>query len=340
METKADSRILRRLAWLAVAALVFALVYKAERRPEQESLLAPGPHPLVLPSAGSNLTAVNPFRAVPYQREPELLRARSGGSSSNHGLDIFFGIDPDRLSGRVSDLPLRRRIPFDEHLDYAVQWNGMNVGTVNLWTQKVEKDDTKTRINCQVRSNSVISAVYEVKDDLFSVIESKTGAPCLYSKKQDEGGREREEYLSVDPLSRTALYRRFKNGRLSREVTYDAPRGVVDPLGVVYVVRSLDPDYVGPIPMQILGAKRVARTTARFLPDTEEVSTPLGRFTCKRLVPDLKDEELLEDESRRGEAIVWMEVNTGVLIKAELKMGLPVGSVSLIITSWQKGLLD
>jgi len=248
--------------------------------------------------------------------------------------NLFVGIDMKQLTGRLTELPVHKRIPLDEEMQYQILWNGILVADATLSTHLSPKDKSKTILHAVITSQSVIQTIYPVNDVIISEVESRTGNCIKYDKRENEGSRQKQIVIDVDNIHHQARYRKFKLGLETRNYSYKVPHNIYDPLSVIYKVRSMNmASFPESITLDVLANKRVATAKLNQEPAVSK-TTPLGTFDCYVLSLDMNYPGLFE-EVPEGSAFAYLDKHSQILVKVEVSLNF--GIITMDLIRWKKG---
>ena len=182
----------------------------------------------------------------------------------------------------------------------------------------------------------MIQTLYPVNDYFTSIVDTRTGSSLYYHKNQNEGFRHRQDIITVDPIHRKARYRKFdEDQKVKRDITYDVPERVSDPLSVIYLMRMVNiEDITNNLEINVLNNKRLSSAVVNRMDDVSK-SVPAGRFDCYDLKVDTQYEGLFK-EAPDNEAHVYLEKETMTLIQGSVSIA-PLGSIQVVLSKWEHG---
>lgn len=331
MEKKKSKKKPYTLAAFAAFALFF---YFYNRNPANQFINDTERFATSIKLPQSNITADNltvSYAATSPRANAKIFSIRQKKVDDSN---IFSGIDMNRLTGRLSELPVHRRIPIEESISYQLLWNGIHVADALLTTRQHPKNNNLTVLEAVINTNSVIQTIYPINDIIISEVESRSGNSIRYDKRENAGNHQKQEVIDIDLLKHKARYQKFKLGKQTRDVVYDVPQKIVDPLSVIYRVRGMNlAKFPKSITLNVLANKRVARAKL----DQEKASfqtTPLGTFECYSLSLDMNYPGLFE-EVPEGTAFAYIDKHSQVLVKVEAS--LHFGLITMTLVDWKKG---
>jgi hypothetical protein len=331
MNLKRRKRVLR--VFVAIVSLIaFYAVYNQNRPQQYLNETNTFSKSIKLPK--SQITQFNlqsPYAAIaPGGSGQPLYRKGKRIESAN----LFDNIDMKLLTGRLTELPVHKRIPINEKIEYHLLWNGIHAASATLSTSVDKKDNTKTVLRAVIRTHPVIQTVYPVNDIIISKVQASSGNTVKYDKRENEGRHQKQEIIDVDHVNHRARYRKIKLGKETRNVQYDVPKRIYDPLSVIYRIRSMDLEaFPDSITLDVLANKRVARAKLDQQP-TVSKSTPMGIFECYVLSLDMNFPGLFDDIPE-GSAFAYFDKHSHLLVKVEVSLSF--GKISMLLVDWQKG---
>lgn len=149
---------------------------------------------------------------------------------------------------------------------------------------------------------------YRIKDTMLSITDTNL-RPLLYKKVQHEGKYHYWGWIVYDHYNGSALYSDGKRVKI--------PKGSLDPLTLVYVVRTLDFDkrkeYSFPYHVDY-----ITETVRIRLVGRERVKTPLGTYDCWVVKPIMKSGKNVF--GGKGGMRIWIDRRTRLPVKVEAKM--------------------
>lgn len=224
-----------------------------------------------------------------------------------------------------------RPVPFKvgETLTFDVSWTTfVAAGTATMSVKErrpVGSGRNTYYLVAEGRPSSVISKLYQLYYKAESMLDTRTLLPSVATIYSDEGGRKRHK---------TTTFR--GNGSVDYEVktttsatsTIQVPATAQDPLGAIYILRSLPlkPGMTATIPIPIIDSGKAYTMRVR-VGGVENVKSGLGTLQAVKLLMTITDAAgkaegtgfslWLSDDSRR--------------LPLKITAGLTVGSVHLTL---------
>ncbi|MGA1204658.1 MAG: DUF3108 domain-containing protein [Opitutales bacterium] len=174
-----------------------------------------------------------------------------------------------------------------ERLKFKLGWGIFTVARSTLETvPEYYGDSPALRIRLKTRTNGFADAFYRVCNTSTSWIAGDVSGSFEYAAQQDEGGRERDTRALFDPVELTARYINNRNGENRDPV--DILPGTLDPLGIVFFLRSIQFDVGDTLVIPTSNGKEFFHTIVRV---TEKVKRRFrfGEQEAYVLEPDIKD---------------------------------------------------
>jgi len=213
------------------------------------------------------------------------------------------------VAGRASAEP-----PFiGETLRYAMSW-GMFAGgimTISVSEPIVLDERPAYKIELSAISNEFISNFFVVRDSITSWVDRATLQSLRYEKHSVEGKRVNDERIDFDLDQKIAT-------RETRKIRFETP--VFDSLSAVYYLRTRDLAGGEPIELEVVSGKHAYRLEVD-VGAVEQVKTPAGTFSARKVHPKMKEEGLLK---KGGDLWIWFAEDarkTPVMIRSKLNFG-------------------
>jgi hypothetical protein len=205
-----------------------------------------------------------------------------------------------------------------ETLDYELTWLSVSGGTMRMTVTGEGADSL--RITSVAESNPNFAAVYKVRDEISSLVRRDSFTTVEYRKQLVENGKQKEDATTIDTAKRIGT--RVRAGKQTKVFRINPPPPYVDPLSVVYRLRTLDltPGKVHAFTIYADGNvyAMTAKVTGRL-----RIKTAAGTFNTVSVEPKMNGRGGLfrDDDSR---LIIWYSDDARhlpVRIRSELKFG-------------------
>lgn len=209
-------------------------------------------------------------------------------------------------------VPLEQTFTKGETLDYTVTWMKVTGGTARM-TIAADGDDNY-RITSIAKSSGAFARLFRIRDEIETIVARDDFSTLRITKRLDERGDKLNE---VTTISGGVATRKRKHVRRT-----PVPRPVLDPISVIYYVRTLDLSPGKSHDLTLYADLKIYTVTARVI-RREVVTTPAGTFNAVLVEPELirPGERLFiwySDDERRLPLRVRTEVKFGS-ITATLK---------------------
>ncbi len=221
--------------------------------------------------------------------------------------------------------PVEQIFKKGETLDYTVTWMKVTGGTARMTVGPL--DDSRLRITSVVRTGGSFGRLFKIRDEIETIVDARDFSTLRITKKLDERGDKLNETTTIEDGVAT---RKRKHTR-----KMPVPRPVLDPISVIYHIRTLDLAPGKTYDFTLYADLKVYQVHARVL-RREAVQTPAGTFNCLLIEPQMasggieREERLFiwyTDDERRIPVRIRTEVKFGSVI-ATLKSAKPgVGSI-------------
>lgn len=212
-------------------------------------------------------------------------------------------------------------IPFSsgERLVFDVSWYGLNGGTSVFEVSKaVYNNKSVLKISSALKSNSVISMFYPVKDVVESYVDMKNLQPYSYRSRQHEGSYRSDKEIVFDREKNLVTSINHKSG--GKTHVSETTSGVHDPLSVVYFLRTISLKVGQSVNMEVHDGKKNWTVVFQGVAK-EKVEVPAGTFDTIKVKTLIKFEGLFVN---KGEVFIWFtddEVMMPVMIESKIKVG-------------------
>jgi hypothetical protein len=205
-----------------------------------------------------------------------------------------------------------------ETLDYELTWLSVSGGSMRMTVTGEGADSL--RITSVAESNPSFAAVYQVRDEISSLVRRDSFTTVEYSKQLVENGKQKDDSTTIDTAQRVGTRRR--QGREPKVFRINPAPPYVDPLSVVYRLRMLDltPGKVHAFTIYADGNvySMTAKVTGRL-----RIKTEAGTFNTVSVEPMMNGRGGLfrDDDSK---LVIWYSDDARhlpVRIRSELKFG-------------------
>ncbi|MGC9450652.1 MAG: DUF3108 domain-containing protein [Oceanipulchritudo sp.] len=245
-------------------------------------------------------------------------------------------VDPSRVSRHPS-------FAQGETLRFKLGWSVFRVARATLVTEPgLYEGLSSLKITLNTRTNAFADALYKVRNESTSWISGDVSRSFEYSAIQHEGGRERDTRVLFDKTGRQARYINHVSGEEREPV--DILTGTFDPLGIVFLIRSIDFDVGDELVVPTSNGKEFFFTVVRVVEKVER-RFAFGRMEAFVLEPDIKDLGGVFKKSPDGELRFFIsaderklplrmesEVAVGKFWAELVEIGEPSGTGSVAVT--------
>ncbi len=228
--------------------------------------------------------------------------------------------------------PRSRPYPAGELLQYKVKLRygilAMTAGTATMTVHDPEEVEGKkaARIELRVRSSGFVSRFFSVDDHTTSLVDVETGGTLRFRYEKKERDATELQEFTCDPATHAASsFRRDRSGKEERaRVDLDGP--VQDVLSLFYQFRRL-PLKLGKFEEMTVFQGRKPYPLRFGADGLEQVKVKgVGVFWAIVVHPTAAMPGLF---SAKGEATIWLEETTHVMLKMVIRM--PKGSASMYL---------
>ena len=196
-------------------------------------------------------------------------------------------------------------VPFlpGEHLTYQLKWGVVPAGKVIFQVLPMTEVDGEEAYHfvMTARTNSIVDAVYKVRDRVDSFAAADFSRSLYYRKKQQEGGSTRDIKVVFDWENMTSQYTNYERTR--NPVAIEP--GTFDPLSVMYAFRCIDPDETTEREIPVTDGKRCEPGRLDFVEKTRLV-TRNGKVSAWLLEPDVSKIGGVFRKSRNAKLRIWL----------------------------------
>jgi hypothetical protein len=229
--------------------------------------------------------------------------------------------------------PVALDLPAGERLTFDVKWGAICAGQAVMSVRPKEQlgpgGPEVWRINCRTRSNAFVSAFYEVRDDITSLLDAKEGFARLFEMDKNEGPTHRDERVEFDYDRNQAKYLKTntrKPGDTTSTKTVSLPGKVHDPFGCLYYMRGLDLQVGKEYQLTVNTSQKNWLLNLKVLRRESMEVEGVGRVRALVIEPEAQFDGIFVS---KGKMTVWLEERTKVPLKLQAK--LPIGSASAVL---------
>jgi hypothetical protein len=241
---------------------------------------------------------------------------------------VFFVAAPERSSAQ-GDLA----VPFKvgEVLNFDVSWTTfLTAGTATMAVKErrpAAKGRSSYYVVAEGRPSSMLSKLYSLYYKAESMLDTRTLLPSMATIYSDEGGRKR--YKTTTFRGNGSVDYEIKTSTSSTS-TIKAPATSQDPLGAIYILRSLPlkPGMATSIPIPIVDSGKAYTMRVR-VGGLESVKSGLGTMQALKLTMTITD---AAGKAEGSGFTLWLS-NDARKLPLKITAGLAVGSVHLTLAS-------
>jgi len=229
---------------------------------------------------------------------------------------FWTGVKEISLAGEL-------KIPFarGEKIGYVVKWGFIVAGRASLSVEpQVWNGQDVFRITSEATSAGWISSIYPVKDRSESIVSRENFSTLSFYKDVNEGKYHQQESMIFDQVNGKVIY---------PDATVDIPKGTVDVLASLYVVRfkSLEPGKEFTI--NVCNNKKNYELVVRVV-SRETVNVPAGEFKTIMVEPLLKQEGIFMHKGRLFVYLTDDQERVPVLLRSKIAVGSIVAAMEKI----------
>lgn len=205
-----------------------------------------------------------------------------------------------------------------ETLDYHLVWLRMTGGTARMTIAPENGEVPQFRITSTARSSPAFSRIYKVRDEIETVVSRDDFSTVRYVKRLNERNESREEVTVIKDGVATRTRKKTQ--------VVDVPRPVMDPVSVIYHLRTLDLAPGKSHRLTLIADGKVYEVNARVV-RRETIQTPAGRFATVLVEPEMVSKGTPRDER----LFIWYsddERRIPVRIRSEIKVGAVTATLS------------
>ena len=228
------------------------------------------------------------------------------------------------MAASPTTAPLVETFEKGETLDYTVRWLRITGGTGRMTIGPL--GDNQLRITSAAKSSPGFSRIYSVNDQIESIVARNDFSTLRYMKRLEENGDAIQEVTTVEDGVATRVRKKVR--------TVKVPRPVLDPISVIYFLRTLDLTPGKTHDLTLVADVRLYNVHAKVL-RRETLATPAGTFKTVVVEPRMESggvprEEKMTiwytDDERRIPVRIYTKVKFGSVTATLHKMASGVGS--------------
>lgn len=206
-----------------------------------------------------------------------------------------------------------------ERLTFSVKFGQIRAGTAEMTVEDEISWGTRTVQRIRFTVRSVWWFFYRVRDTIVSYLDREGLFTYRYEKHQREGNYRNDEVTTFHHEASRA--ERIKNGE--REPPFETPPFVVDVLGSLYRLRTMDFDVGDVVRLPVSDGRRSYEMEVHVLA-RERVEVPTGEFTTLKVEPKLQSEGIF---LKKGRLFVWL-TDDHRKIPVRVRTQIPVGWIT------------
>lgn len=194
-------------------------------------------------------------------------------------------------------------LPFlpGEKLEYDLSWGIFPIGHASLEVAFKEISSNEPwEIRFFVRTNDFADAIYKVRTEITSWVDSNFTKSLRYIKSQQEGKTKKEIEVDFDYNQRKVIY--SEKGREPLNISLN--KKVFDPLAIAYAFRYRPVGAGGQKVLPTSDGKKLIDVTVT-VGETEKVRVPFGSFQANDVIPNMKTLSGVFKKSPKGILRVW-----------------------------------
>jgi Protein of unknown function (DUF3108) len=223
--------------------------------------------------------------------------------------------------------PIEQMFLKGETLDYNLAWLRITAGSARMTIAPVGEEHDRFRITSAARSNPGFSRIFHLRDEIETIVARSDFSTLRYVKRLDERGDKAEEVTTIEG----GIARRVRNKVKEVEV----PRPVLDPISVIYYVRTIDLSAASAHELTLIADGKVYTVHPHVI-RRETIETPAGKFATVMIEPEMV---VAGGVPRKERIFVWYsddERRLPVRIRTEIK----VGAITATLRSFRTGVLS
>lgn len=209
-----------------------------------------------------------------------------------------------------------------ENLHYTVEWRLINAGTA-----KIERSGNDLKL--RLESAGLVSKLYRIDDTYLVNFQDNLCAVALHLDAQ-EGRRHRDTRVTFDRTRNRADYleRDLVKNAVVKQTQIDVPHCVHDVAGGLAALRNLRLEPGKSAELPITDGKKYASVRVEAQ-EREDIKVNNRIFKTIRCEAFLFNGAIY---ARKARLILWLTEDNGRLpVKMEVRMGFPIGTVTLTL---------
>lgn len=208
-----------------------------------------------------------------------------------------------------------------EKLHYEIHWSFFKVGTAEMELQagQTPSGEPALVILNTAQTNGFADKIYRVRNRVTSWMALDSSRALHYTKKEEEGKRQRDVVVAFDFEAKTATY--ANRGEAAQPVPL--PDFCHDPLSVVYAARMKPWVLGGTFTIPVTNGKRSFEAEVRVV-RRERIDTAMGKVDAILLEPDIKDIGGVFNKSKNAKIEFWFsddERRLPLIMKSSVSVG-------------------
>lgn len=244
---------------------------------------------------------------------------------------VFDGLALAVLCGLLVGLVLSPPVlaaPVKERYDYAISVWGLPAGTATMRVEALPSTNgrARQRLVTTVRSNDFISLFFPVRNNVDSIVDSRTMLPQRLLFQRREGRRHEDFDVTFDHVTHQATV--VKDGKSS---VHSIVPGTHGPLSCFYFVRTLPALEPGSSVYVPIHHDRKNYRVEVQVEAVERVSGSWGDVEAIRLLAIMPFRGIFLNE---GNIRFWL-TNTKERIPVMMEARVLIGSVRAVIDGWR-----
>lgn len=204
-----------------------------------------------------------------------------------------------------------------ERLKYELSWGPFTVGYATFTAEQINQE---WKLDLHVQTTDWADTFYTVNTHMHSKVADSWERILAHTKRQQEGGTDRDIKLILNEENQTITYTNF--GR--PEPSIDWVDGVLDPLSALYKARRDFLKGKGIQTLTITDGKKNFEMPFDINFEEDEISTPYGDYEKTLLIsPSTEDIGGVFKKSKNARLEVFLDPETGrpIMLKSKVRVG-------------------